>query len=134
MEYKNIQAAALLSNVSSNIHFKFNPIHQTNATNTPTDTTTLYIMGLFHHPRAAQHMACYAPTRHGHHTPVSTGTHNTHHMHAPHTAMGTIPAAPAIHHQKRKTTIGDKISGAMLKLKGTLTHHPGQKVCHCSAY
>ncbi|KAH8671373.1 hypothetical protein BX600DRAFT_548364 [Xylariales sp. PMI_506] len=32
-----------------------------------------------------------------------------------------------VHHQKRKPTLGDKISGAMLKLKGTLTHRPGEK-------
>ncbi|KAH9906742.1 hypothetical protein F4778DRAFT_723211 [Xylariomycetidae sp. FL2044] len=32
-----------------------------------------------------------------------------------------------VHHHKRHATIGDKISGAMLKLKGTLTRRPGQK-------
>ncbi|KAI1303330.1 hypothetical protein F5Y03DRAFT_396048 [Xylaria venustula] len=31
------------------------------------------------------------------------------------------------HHQKRHVTLGDKVSGALLKLKGTLTHRPGQK-------
>ncbi|KAL3424617.1 hypothetical protein PVAG01_03898 [Phlyctema vagabunda] len=35
-------------------------------------------------------------------------------------------AAP-VHHQRRKVSIGDKISGAMLKLKGSLTHRPGVK-------
>ncbi|KAH7326040.1 hypothetical protein B0I35DRAFT_474744 [Stachybotrys elegans] len=35
-------------------------------------------------------------------------------------------AAP-VHHQKRKPTMKDKISGALLKLKGSLTHRPGQK-------
>ncbi|KAH6697102.1 hypothetical protein F5X68DRAFT_2187 [Plectosphaerella plurivora] len=29
--------------------------------------------------------------------------------------------------QQRKPTMGDKISGAMLKLKGSLTRRPGQK-------
>ncbi|KAK5661556.1 hypothetical protein OQA88_11464 [Cercophora sp. LCS_1] len=38
-------------------------------------------------------------------------------------------ATPVVHHQKRHATIGDKISGALLKLKGTLTGRPGQKVC-----
>lgn len=33
-----------------------------------------------------------------------------------------------VHHQKRHATLGDKISGAMLKLKGSLTRRPGQKV------
>ncbi|KAI1331622.1 hypothetical protein F5Y16DRAFT_394910 [Xylariaceae sp. FL0255] len=32
-----------------------------------------------------------------------------------------------VHHQKRHATIGDKISGAFLKLKGTITNRPGQK-------
>lgn len=40
-----------------------------------------------------------------------------------HHATTTAP----VHHHKRKTTIKDKISGAMLKLKGTLTHRPAQK-------
>ncbi|KAJ5219552.1 hypothetical protein N7468_008756, partial [Penicillium chermesinum] len=31
------------------------------------------------------------------------------------------------HHHKRKPTIGDKVSGAMLKMKGSLTHRPGVK-------
>jgi hypothetical protein len=31
-------------------------------------------------------------------------------------------------HHRRKASIGDKISGAMLKLKGSLTHRPGVKV------
>jgi hypothetical protein len=32
------------------------------------------------------------------------------------------------HHQKRHASIGDKISGALLRLKGSLTRRPGQKV------
>jgi hypothetical protein len=32
-------------------------------------------------------------------------------------------------HRKRHATIGDKISGAMMKLKGSLTRRPGVKVC-----
>ncbi|OJJ50763.1 hypothetical protein ASPZODRAFT_255053 [Penicilliopsis zonata CBS 506.65] len=31
------------------------------------------------------------------------------------------------HHQKRKVTLGDKLSGAMLKMKGSLTGRPGEK-------
>jgi len=38
----------------------------------------------------------------------------------------TTTTAP-VHHHKRKTTLKDKISGAMLKLKGTITHRPAQK-------
>lgn len=33
-----------------------------------------------------------------------------------------------VHHQKRKATVGDKIAGAMKKLKGTIMHNPGEKV------
>jgi hypothetical protein len=40
----------------------------------------------------------------------------------------TRTAQPVVHH-KRHASIGDKISGAMLKLKGSLTHRPGVKVC-----
>ncbi|PSR76858.1 hypothetical protein BD289DRAFT_378435 [Coniella lustricola] len=32
-----------------------------------------------------------------------------------------------VHHQKRKPTMGDKIAGAMKKLKGTITHNPAEK-------
>ncbi|KAK3684862.1 hypothetical protein B0T22DRAFT_491887 [Podospora appendiculata] len=35
--------------------------------------------------------------------------------------------APVVHHHKRHVSLGDKISGALLKLKGTLTHRPGVK-------
>lgn len=33
-----------------------------------------------------------------------------------------------VHHQKRKPTVGDKIAGAMKKLKGSIMHNPGEKV------
>lgn len=39
--------------------------------------------------------------------------------------VGTTRAP--VHHHKRKVSLGDKISGAMLKLKGTLTHKPAVK-------
>jgi hypothetical protein len=35
-------------------------------------------------------------------------------------------AAP-VHHHKRHATMGDKVSGALMKLKGSLTHKPGVK-------
>lgn len=50
-------------------------------------------------------------SRRAHATPVTT-THTT--------------AAP-VHHHQRKASIGDRFSGAMLKLKGSLTRRPGQK-------
>ncbi|KAI9900342.1 hypothetical protein N3K66_004604 [Trichothecium roseum] len=49
-------------------------------------------------------------------TPM-THTHGTHH----HTT-----AAP-VHHQRRRPSMKDKVSGALLKLKGTLTHRPAVK-------
>lgn len=38
-----------------------------------------------------------------------------------------------VHHQKRKATMGDKIAGAMKKLKGTILRNPGEKVSLLSA-
>lgn len=35
-----------------------------------------------------------------------------------------------VHHQKRKPTVGDKIAGAMKKLKGTIMRNPAEKVSH----
>ncbi|KAI1271112.1 hypothetical protein F5Y07DRAFT_404742 [Xylaria sp. FL0933] len=48
-------------------------------------------------------------------------TQPAHHQHSTHHHQ-------VHHHQKRHVTLGDKVSGALLKLKGTLTHRPGQKV------
>ncbi|KAI0551987.1 hypothetical protein F4679DRAFT_537213 [Xylaria curta] len=45
----------------------------------------------------------------------------------PHRHHHTTTHRQPVHHQKRHATLGDKISGALLKLKGTLTHRPGQK-------
>ncbi|KAJ5771587.1 hypothetical protein N7520_002116 [Penicillium odoratum] len=53
-----------------------------------------------------------ASSHHTHHT-----THRTNKRHL----------GPQAHHHKRKPTIGDKFSGAMLKMKGSLTHRPGVK-------
>ncbi|KAI0811972.1 hypothetical protein GGR55DRAFT_605207 [Xylaria sp. FL0064] len=47
-------------------------------------------------------------------------TQPAHHQHSTHHHQ-------VHHHQKRHVTLGDKVSGALLKLKGTLTHRPGQK-------
>ncbi|KAJ6787795.1 hypothetical protein PWT90_01472 [Aphanocladium album] len=41
---------------------------------------------------------------------------------------GLFSRRPAAHHHhQRKPSIGDKISGALLKLRGSLTHRPGVK-------
>lgn len=67
--------------------------------------------------------------------PRSTRTHRSHGLgthSTPTTAkrsrFGRTKAAPvATHHHQRKASIGDKMSGAMLKLRGSLTHRPGVK-------
>lgn len=40
----------------------------------------------------------------------------------------TAHAAP-VHHHQRRPSMKDKVSGALLKLKGSLTRRPGVKVC-----
>ncbi|KEF51165.1 uncharacterized protein A1O9_12779 [Exophiala aquamarina CBS 119918] len=55
--------------------------------------------------------------------PVSTKARPVRRTRAPRATRAThTTAAP-----RRKTSIGDKVSGAMLKLKGSLTRRPGQK-------
>jgi len=39
---------------------------------------------------------------------------------------GHATAAP-VHHHKRHATMGDKVSGALMKLRGSLTRRPGLK-------
>ncbi|KAL0263484.1 hypothetical protein SLS55_002464 [Diplodia seriata] len=50
-------------------------------------------------------------------TKTTKTTHNTGHT-----------AGTTTHHHKRKPSLKDKVSGAMLKLKGTVTRRPGEKV------
>lgn len=40
---------------------------------------------------------------------------------------GARTTAAPVHHHKRHATVGDKVSGALTKLKGTLTGRPGVK-------
>ncbi|KAF4220046.1 hypothetical protein CNMCM8980_003335 [Aspergillus fumigatiaffinis] len=53
---------------------------------------------------------------------VKTKTTTT--RHSP--AYGRTRATAPVHH-RRKVTLGDKVSGAMLRLKGALTHRPAVK-------
>ena len=53
-------------------------------------------------------------THHG-----APGHHGTHGHHGGVTTSNGIP--------RRKVTMGDKVSGAMMKLRGTLTRRPGLK-------
>ncbi|KAF3761151.1 hypothetical protein M406DRAFT_48035 [Cryphonectria parasitica EP155] len=57
---------------------------------------------------------------HHHHNTRSTRTTTT-------TRRRGLFGRKKVHHQKRKPTIGDKIAGAMKKLKGSLTHNPAEK-------
>ncbi|EAW15341.1 uncharacterized protein ACLA_060080 [Aspergillus clavatus NRRL 1] len=58
-----------------------------------------------------RHGGAHTGTRHG-----AAYTGSRHHA----------TTAPA-HHHRRKVSLGDKVSGAMLKLKGSLTHRPAVK-------
>ncbi|KAI0015995.1 hypothetical protein F4780DRAFT_716367 [Xylariomycetidae sp. FL0641] len=40
---------------------------------------------------------------------------------------GLFGRSRRVHHHKRHATLGDKVSGALLKLRGTLTRRPGKK-------
>jgi hypothetical protein len=53
-------------------------------------------------------------------TTRTTRTSGGHHGHA-------TTAAP-VHHHKRHASMGDKVSGALMKLRGSLTRRPGLKV------
>ncbi|KAI1084997.1 hypothetical protein F5B20DRAFT_575463 [Whalleya microplaca] len=43
------------------------------------------------------------------------------------TRRGLFGRKTRVQHQKRHATIGDKISGAMTRLRGTITRRPGVK-------
>ncbi|PVI07935.1 hypothetical protein DM02DRAFT_236506 [Periconia macrospinosa] len=75
------------------------PKTRTSTRRTPASTTTTTTT-----TRTTRHHGGVATGRRGHHT----------------------TAAP-VHHHKRHATMGDKVSGALMKLKGTLTHRPGVK-------
>lgn len=79
-------------------------------TRTVKTTTTVHPAGHTHHSTAAHHSTVPA-TRRSRWGGRSTRT-----------------AQPVVHH-RRHASLGDKISGAMMKLKGSLTHRPGVKVC-----
>ncbi|KAI1112186.1 hypothetical protein F5Y14DRAFT_453315 [Nemania sp. NC0429] len=73
-------------------------------------------MPFTHHHTTTRTTRTTRPRRHGLFSRAQPVHHPVHHT-AHHPAV----------HQKRHATLGDKISGALLKLKGTLMHRPGQK-------
>ncbi|KDN68569.1 hypothetical protein CSUB01_06279 [Colletotrichum sublineola] len=74
--------------------------------------------GLFSRRRAAPHHHTTTRTTHTTTTTKRGGLFSR--------RRGPVHTAP-VHHHRRKPSMGDKISGAMLKLKGALTRRPGQK-------
>ncbi|KAF8250776.1 hypothetical protein K440DRAFT_131350 [Wilcoxina mikolae CBS 423.85] len=91
--------------------------HRRTARTTPVTTTTRTkkpsLFSRLTRPRPATNTTTTRRSRHNHHTttaaPVAPVT-ATHH-----------------HHHQRRPSISDRISGALLKLKGTVTGRPGQK-------
>lgn len=76
---------------------------------TVTKKTTTHPKGLGHHG-------------HGGRGPLASETHHTT------TAATTGRTRAPAHHHQRKPSLGDKASGAMMKLRGSLTRRPGLKV------
>lgn len=77
-------------------------------------------------------------SKQGHPTSTSYATARTHDTHSRHAAPRGGHAGPVARQrgfwkrkparvQQRKPSMGDKISGAMLKLRGSLTGRPGKK-------
>ena len=58
-------------------------------------------------------------------TPNTTTTTTTTTKTTRHNGHGAT--ATPVHHHKRKASMGDKVSGALLKLRGSLTGRPGVK-------
>lgn len=61
--------------------------------------------------------------RHHHHTTTTTTT-----TPRPYRRSIFSRRTPRVVHHQRKPTLKDKVSGALTKLKGSLTHRPGVKV------
>jgi hypothetical protein len=61
-------------------------------------------------------------------TTTTTTTRTTRSTAAGHHSGGHATTAAPVHHHKRKASVGDKVSGALMKLKGSLTSKPGLKV------
>ncbi|KAK8197696.1 hypothetical protein IWZ00DRAFT_541686 [Phyllosticta capitalensis] len=59
-------------------------------------------------------------------TTTTTTTRKTRH-HKPGHRTGHATTAAPVHHHKRRPSLKDKVSGAMLKLKGAVTRRPGEK-------
>ena len=61
-------------------------------------------------------------TKNAHTTTTTRATRTSHNGHT-HSATAAAP----VHYYRRRPSLGDKVSGALLKLKGSITGKPGQK-------
>jgi len=59
-------------------------------------------------------------------TTTTTTTKTTQTTHGGYGMAGTT-GTTGVHHHRRRPSMGDKVSGAMMKLRGTLTRRPGLK-------
>ncbi|KAF1355309.1 hypothetical protein BDV97DRAFT_345212 [Delphinella strobiligena] len=60
-------------------------------------------------------------------TKETSHPHKSHHASTSHTHATTGTTTTGAHHHRRRPSMGDKFSGAMMKLRGSLTRRPGLK-------
>ncbi|KAJ5949788.1 hypothetical protein N7454_001372 [Penicillium verhagenii] len=90
---------------------------------TTTRTTKPTLMTRLKGPYAKSKTVKTTTTTH----PNST-SHRTNKRHlGPHHNNRHVGVVQPQHHHRRKPTFGDKVSGAMMRMKGSLTHRPGVK-------
>jgi hypothetical protein len=94
--------------------------NRTTATHTANTTSRPTFMSRFH--RRPAYAEGSSTTRRDHRAGVKDG----HHAGGMHFGTHGGTTAP-VHYHKRHVTLGDKISGAMMKLRGSLTRRPGVK-------
>lgn len=109
---KRVQPARVTESTSTN------PI---TGTTTTTRKTTTHKNGLGHHG-------------HGGTGPLASKSASSSGAHGPATTSRSKGMATSGRTQRRKTSVGDKMSGAMMKLRGSLTHKPGLKVSRFRAF
>ncbi|EED21284.1 conserved hypothetical protein [Talaromyces stipitatus ATCC 10500] len=88
-----------------------------------TRTTKPTLMTRLKGPNARHKTYKTEVTRHGHGSTTTTGATRRRRGYNHHTTTRTAPA----HHHRRRPSLGDKISGAMMRLKGSLTGRPAEK-------
>ncbi|OGE55863.1 hypothetical protein PENARI_c003G04999 [Penicillium arizonense] len=100
-----------------------------NATVTRTSKPTLMtrLKGRNARSRTVKTTTTVQPNTHATHATHSTHGHHGHHGHHGRGYGATTTRTAPTHHHRRKASLGDKVSGAMLKLKGSLTHRPAVK-------